>query len=126
MTGGFWVAEDTASGRIVGMIACEPPRIQPGDRVSPWRAEPGAEAELRRMSVAASHRGRGISRLLLAALERHARAKGFDRVVLGTSAWQARAVRAYPRLGFARVKTAQVPSAWLPVVQISFFAKELK
>ena len=37
-----------------------------------------------------------------------------------------RAVRVYPRLGFARVKTAQVPGAWLPVVQISFFAKELK
>ena len=122
---GFWVAVEGGQ-QIVGTIACEPPVIRAGDRMTPWRAD-GREVELRRMSVARSHRRRGIAKLLVAALEEHARAQGFTRIVLGTSSWQATAAyRAYPRLGFNLVKIAVLPWAWLPVVSIHFFSKDIR
>ena len=73
---------------IVGTVALEPPTESVSkDLYSPWSVE-GGDAELRRMSVKPSHRGRGISKLLFAALREHAKTKGFKRIVLSTSELQ--------------------------------------
>ncbi len=73
---------------IVGTVALEPPTESVSkDVYSPWSVE-GGDGELRRMSVKPSHRGRGISKLLFAALREHAKTKGFKRIVLSTSELQ--------------------------------------
>ena len=61
--------------------------------------EPGM-VELKRMYVLPDHRGSGIGRLLLAALEDEARALGAERVVLETGAAQHEAVGLYKSSGY--------------------------
>ena len=85
----------------------------------------GGEAELRRMSVAATHRGRGVSQMLLAELQHFCIAQGYKRIVLSTSSMQMTEVRAYPQLGFRQVKETNLPSDVLPLVQIHYFARDL-
>jgi hydroxymethylpyrimidine/phosphomethylpyrimidine kinase len=77
-----------------------------------WRvhAEPvanlpaGARAvEVKRMFVAASARRRGLARLLLAELERTARAAGHSHVVLNTGAAQPEAMALYEAAGYEQV-----------------------
>lgn len=68
-----------------------------------WRiVEPGV-AELKRMYVASGHRGRGLSRVLLAALEDTARAAGVNRLQLETAHRQPEAIRLYETSGYTRV-----------------------
>ncbi|GAA1273505.1 GNAT family N-acetyltransferase [Saccharothrix xinjiangensis] len=75
-----------------------------------WRAHdeeqdslrPG-DAELKRMYVVESLRGRGLSRLVLAALEDAARAVGRGRMVLETGARQPEAIGLYTRSGYTRI-----------------------
>ena len=57
-------------------------------------------AEIRRMYVAPSARGRGLSRLLLAALEDEARELGYDFVRLETGDRQPEAIKLYASSGF--------------------------
>jgi putative acetyltransferase len=57
-------------------------------------------AEIRRMYVAPSARGRGLSRLLLAALEDEARELGYDFVRLETGDQQPEAIKLYASSGF--------------------------
>jgi GNAT superfamily N-acetyltransferase len=63
----------------------------------------GADLELKRMYVAPSHRGRGVSVALLAAIERAARALGAPRIVLQTGDRQPDAVRVYERAGYTPI-----------------------
>lgn len=60
----------------------------------------GETAELRRMWVLPEHHGRGIGYRLASELLDFARAAGYRRVRLSTSAVQERAIRFYERLGF--------------------------
>jgi putative acetyltransferase len=57
-------------------------------------------AEIRRMYVAPSARGRGLSRLVLAALEDEARELGYDLVRLETGDQQPEAIKLYASSGF--------------------------
>jgi GNAT superfamily N-acetyltransferase len=59
--------------------------------------------EVKRMFVAKSHRGTGVSTAILAALMDAARSLGWSRVVLETGDKQPDAVRFYEREGFIRI-----------------------
>lgn len=68
-----------------------------------WRiVEPGL-AELKRMYVASGFRGRGLSRILLAALEDTARDAGITRLRLETGHRQPEAIRLYETSGYTRI-----------------------
>lgn len=73
-----------------------------------WRARHAAEssslqngdAEVKRMFVAAAHRGRGYARAVLAELERAAAAAGRRRMVLETGTMQPEAIALYSSAGY--------------------------
>jgi putative acetyltransferase len=85
--GGFWVA--THGTEPVGSVALTP--LAAG------------LAELDVMYVAPDHRGRGIARALLAALEQHARAAGIGAVRLRAGDPQPEALRFYRAAGFTPI-----------------------
>lgn len=60
----------------------------------------GEEWELKRVVTLASHRGQGVSRLLIAAVEDAARSEGAARLILQTGDRQPEAVRLYEWLGY--------------------------
>jgi GNAT superfamily N-acetyltransferase len=62
-----------------------------------------ATAELKRMYVAPSLRGRGIGRALVEALESEARRLGMTSVVLETGTRLAPAIQLYEAMGYARI-----------------------
>lgn len=62
-----------------------------------------ATAELKRMYVDPSVRGRGIGRALVDALEREARRLGVTRIVLETGTRLTPAIRLYESMGYARI-----------------------
>lgn len=64
----------------------------------------GRTGEIKRMYVPPEERGKGLSRLLLHALESEARALGIDRLVLETGVRQLAALALYERAGFSRVE----------------------
>jgi GNAT superfamily N-acetyltransferase len=74
-----------------------------------WRARHAFEggplrdgdAEVKRMYVAAAHRGKGYARAVLAELERTAAAAGRRRIVLETGTMQPEAIALYTSAGFA-------------------------
>ena len=75
-----------------------------------WRAHDVAEdslrpgdAEIKRMYVQDGLRGRGLSRLVLAALEDAARAAGRTRMVLETGTLQPEAIGLYESSGYRRI-----------------------
>ena len=75
-----------------------------------WRAhdpeEPGyvpGDVELKRMYVVPAMQGRGYARVILAELERTARAEGHRRMVLSTGARQVAAIDLYLSSGYVRV-----------------------
>ncbi|MEQ4203815.1 GNAT family N-acetyltransferase [Actinopolymorpha sp. B9G3] len=63
------------------------------------------DAEIKRMYVVPSARGRGHSRTLLAGIERTARAAGVRRLVLETGALQPEAIGLYESSGYAPIGT---------------------
>lgn len=97
-TGGFWVA--MVDGRLVGTIALKD--IGSGN------------AALRKMFVAAAHRGRtaGVAQALLDKLMADARDRGARHVWLGTTEHFAAAHRFYERNGFKRVERENLPDAF--------------
>ncbi|AHI00742.1 GNAT family N-acetyltransferase [Kutzneria viridogrisea] len=68
-----------------------------------WRVHGEHEAEVKRMYVAPSARGRGLARALLAELERTARAAGRRRLVLETGIAQPEAIGLYTSSGYTAV-----------------------
>jgi len=60
-----------------------------------------AQAELKRMFVAKPHRGSGLSRRLLVALEDAARAEGVTTMLLETGTLQHAAIALYTRAGYS-------------------------
>lgn len=92
--GGFWVAR--ASGQVVGTIGLK----DIGD----------SAGALRKMFVAASHRGRaGVAARLLERLLARARERKLRRLYLGTTAAFAAAHRFYEKNGFRRLDPAGLP-----------------
>jgi GNAT superfamily N-acetyltransferase len=63
----------------------------------------GADLELKRMYVAPSHRGKGVSVALLTAVEHEAARLGAARIVLQTGDRQPDAVRLYEKSGYTRI-----------------------
>lgn len=68
-----------------------------------WRAHDGW-AELKRMYVVASARGKGLARVLLAELERTAAEAGLGRVQLETGQKQPEAIGLYSSSGYHRIQ----------------------
>ena len=60
-------------------------------------------AELKRMYVEPSVRGRGVGRALVDALEREARLLGLKTIVLETGTRLAPAIKLYEKMGYARI-----------------------
>ena len=83
---------------LVGLLDGEP--VATGA----WRRVGGTTGEIKRMYVAAAVRRRGLSRSVLAELERTALAAGLDRLVLNTGTEQPEAIALYESSGY-------VPSA---------------
>ena len=98
----IWVAEDVATGSILGTVAT--PR--PGS----WISELGRDGELdfRLLAVDPSARGRGIGELLTRHVIGLARTRGLSRVVMNSGPEMLGAHRLYDRLGFARLPDRSV------------------
>ena len=67
-----------------------------------WRAH-GADAELKRLYVRPTARGRGLARRLLTAVEESARECGFRRLILECGDKQPEAVGLYQASGYVRI-----------------------
>ncbi|WP_433433316.1 GNAT family N-acetyltransferase [Nonomuraea sp. CA-141351] len=78
---------------VVDRVAVGCGAVQPGD---------GATGELKRMYVDPRHRGRGVARSLLKALEELAVELGYDRMRLATGVRQPEAVALYESSGYER------------------------
>ncbi|MGZ4630139.1 GNAT family N-acetyltransferase [Oryzihumus sp.] len=63
----------------------------------------GQVAEIKRMYVAPAHRGRGVSRLVLGALEAQALSQGWTVLRLETGPLQAEAIGLYTSAGYAPI-----------------------
>lgn len=110
--GGFWVAED--DGRVVGCIGL--------------RDIGEGQAALRKMFVAASHRGREtrLAARLLGALLEHARHRQLQTIYLGTTARFLAAHRFYEKHGFVQIARDALPASFpLMAVDSRFYALEL-
>jgi ribosomal protein S18 acetylase RimI-like enzyme len=81
-------------GQIVAMAALRP-------------KGPGA-AEVKRMRVLPAHQRRGFGGRMLAALEEHARRRGFATLQLDTTVQQHAAQRLYERHGFQEVRRGRM------------------
>jgi N-acetylglutamate synthase-like GNAT family acetyltransferase len=94
--GNFWVASD--NGRIVGTIGL----LDVGE----------ARGVLRKMFVAASHRGTGVASELLHTCLTWARMEGMTEVLLGTTERMKAAHRFYEKWGFVEVPATSLPSSF--------------
>jgi len=82
---------------LIGYLAAEPVACGAIRRIEP------SVAEIKRMYVVPSERGRGISKIMLAALEERARQIGVGRLVLETGTRQLKAIALYQGAGFDRI-----------------------
>jgi GNAT superfamily N-acetyltransferase len=87
--GAFFVAYDTGDDRLLGCAG--------------WRAH-GQDAELKRMFTVPAARGRGVARMVLAAIEESARSRGCKRVILETGDKQPEAIALYVKCGYERIE----------------------
>jgi GNAT superfamily N-acetyltransferase len=92
--GGFFVV-GYAGGEPV---ACGGWRVRHASDGAPLRH---GDAEIKRMYVAAAHRGKGYARAVLAELEGTAAAAGLQRIVLETGTMQPEAIALYTSAGYA-------------------------
>ena len=86
-----WLAE--SMGRLAGYVTCE---VQDGPPVF----QPRRYVVVHDLDVAPAFRRQGVSRLLMAAVERHARSAGIHRLELGVVARDPRARAVWERHGF--------------------------
>lgn len=105
--GNFWVA--FSGEKVVGTIAL----LDIG----------GGLGALRKMFVAADWRGRdkGVAMALLETLLSHARARGLDEIVLGTTAAYHAAHRFYEKTGFTEIPADSLPPTFPRIRQDSKF-----
>ncbi|CAH2299172.1 probable N-acetyltransferase camello [Pelobates cultripes] len=89
----FWVAE--SGGEVVGAVAAVPSSFSSEEK----------HTELKRLTVARSHRGKGIAKALCRTVIEFARNRGSDAVVLETSLPQTDAWKLYEKMGFHRTLT---------------------
>lgn len=89
---------ETFDGALVTMGGLLPSEAGHDDE----QTVPGA-AELHRMRTAPAHQGQGFGRQLLGALERRARAAGFERALATTACRQQRAVAFYRAADYREV-----------------------
>ena len=68
-----------------------------------WRAHGPDTAELKRMYTAPTARGRGVARMVLAAVERSARDQGRKRMILECGDRQPEAIAMYTSAGYDRI-----------------------
>ncbi len=99
--GNFWVA--TEDGRVVGTVGV----FDLGD----------GSAVLRKMFVRKEHRGKGVSKALLAVLLEWAKRSGFRRVYLGTTPLYLAAHRFYEKNGFVEITKDDLPASF-PVMEV--------
>jgi GNAT superfamily N-acetyltransferase len=69
-----------------------------------FRLFDGETVELKRMFVRATHRGRGIARRIVEALEREARHRGYTAAVLETGTRQPEAIALYITCGYEPIE----------------------
>ncbi|KAG9464424.1 N-acetyltransferase 8-like isoform X3 [Eleutherodactylus coqui] len=105
----FWVVESTG-GEVIGTVAAIP------------SSEPGGEKhlELKRLSVAKQHRGKGIAKVLCKTLMDFARKSGCEAVVLMTTYSQTGAWKLYEKLGFRQKKNSHFPGLLSKVLDFRF------
>lgn len=60
-------------------------------------------AEIKRMFVKQGFRGRGLSKLVLNALEEHIKVKGYKRIILETGGQQPEAISLYRKFGYTEI-----------------------
>lgn len=92
-----WVAEDTATGDLLGTVTT------PRYREQLTTVSVPGEMDIRLLGVSQAARGRGIGALLMQHTLRLARIRGASRLVLETSQMMEAAWRLYERLEFARL-----------------------
>lgn len=92
-----WVAEDVATGDLLGTVTSPRHREQLTSA-----SEPG-EMDIRLLGVSQAARGRGIGALLMRSSVRLAKIRGASRLVLETSPMMESAWRLYERLEFSRL-----------------------
>ncbi|XP_053556915.1 putative N-acetyltransferase 8B [Bombina bombina] len=102
----FWVAE--SSGQPVGIVAAVP---------SPLADQ---YVELKRLSVAESHRGKGVATALCRTLIDFARDRGCEAVVLDTTLAQLAAQRLYEKMGFKFIHTFYYPKITAKLTDFRF------
>ncbi|XP_069832359.1 probable N-acetyltransferase camello [Dendropsophus ebraccatus] len=107
----FWVAE-SSDGEVIGTIAALP------------SSEPGGEKhlEMRRLSVAEHHRGKGIGSVLCRTLIDFARRRGCKAVVLTTTLSQIEAQKMYEKLGFRHTQNSLHPGLLGKVLDFGILA----
>ena len=79
-------------------------------------------ADVGRFTVSRAHRGRGAGRMLLAALEARARARGFGSITATTVSLNAPALAAFAACGFTEVYRGRMDGKptpeWVPFVRV--------
>ncbi|CAL8274130.1 unnamed protein product [Merluccius merluccius] len=110
----FWVAE--SDGRVVGMVACQPLRVEGGGGGG-GGALPGC-VQLKRMSVRRTHRHMGVGKQLCETVVAFARERGFLAVVLRTSVVMADAQRLYQHVGFTRTQEVPVRTLFSKILNL--------
>ncbi|WP_374947972.1 GNAT family N-acetyltransferase [Agreia sp.] len=111
-----WVAEDTATGVILGTVWT--PR--PGAHLSPLARD--GELDFRVLAVAPDARGRGIGAALTEHVVGLGRIRGVRRVVMNSGSTMLAAHRLYTRLGFVRLAEREGRIEVEPGVFVELFA----
>nr|WP_245190308.1 GNAT family N-acetyltransferase [Leucobacter exalbidus] len=96
-TAQVWVAEDDATGAILGTVTLP----EPGQVLSAVARD--GEIDVRLLAVVGIARGRGVGGLLMRLAIDTARERGASRLVLNTSTEMPGARRLYERMGFHRL-----------------------
>jgi len=121
LVGGFWVvarrdSAGTGGDKVLGTVAL--------------RARPKRTAELLRMSIDPSLRGVGMGQRLVGLVEKHAKDRGFEKIVLSTLNIFKPALSLYRKCGFAHVESTPLPVPDLEVdpnvVCVVLYEKSLK
>eukprot|EP00808_Paulinella_micropora_P021863 g71708.t1 len=121
---GSFVAVMDDTQEVVGFVAIERPNVTTTTNSGGGFAFQEGDAELRRMTVKTSMRGRGVARALFQAVLKHCVQKHFDRLVLSTSNFQTGAVEMYPKLGMTLLKKQTITYGFVSF-DLHYFAMDV-